>query len=120
MTTLIRVLFVSLLSFAATPDAMAYDCGDCPGDKAEAHEHVDAEAKAAAPAPDAAEGAAAEAPACSCAKGKTGETTWCAACKVGYHEGNKIGCEGCFKKASGQSDKACEKCAGAKKPDDES
>jgi len=107
MTTLIRVLFLALISFATTNNAMAFDCGDCPGDKAETHEHTEAHGD--------------EAPAvtCSCAKGKAGETVWCAACKAGYHEGKKIGCEGCFKKASGQSDKACENCAGPKKTEEE-
>ncbi len=110
MTALIRILFVALLTFAASSNAMAMDCGDCPGDKAENHEH------GADHADHAKKGEAAP---CNCAKGKAGETVWCDGCKAGYHEGKKMKCEGCFNKASGKSDKGCENCEGHKKTEDE-
>ena len=34
-----------------------------------------------------------------CAKGKSGETAWCSGCNAGYHDGEKIKCEGCWKAA---------------------
>ena len=110
MTALVRIFFVALLCMFASPDAMALDCGDCPGDKAgeqahgDDHSHAKEEAK----------------PACeSCAKGKAGETVWCDGCKAGYHDGKKMKCQGCFDKASGKSDKGCEKCSHGKSGDEE-
>jgi len=50
----------------------------------------------------------------SCAKGKAGETVWCAHCNKGFHEGAKIGCEGCFKaKSEGTACTSCAKSADA-------
>lgn len=44
----------------------------------------------------------------SCAKGKAGETVWCAHCNSGYHAGEKVACESCYKaKTEGT---ACTSC----------
>ena len=45
----------------------------------------------------------------ACAKGKAGEAVWCDSCKVGYVDGKKIACKGCFVAKTGGP--ACEVCA---------
>ncbi len=55
--------------------------------------------------------AAGEKSECACAKGKSGEAVWCDHCGVGYAEGNKVKCQGCWKqKADGTP------CTGCAKP----
>ena len=91
-----------------SPSALA-DCGNCPGDKVAGHDH----------GPDHVEGEKDKA-ACVCTKGKAGETVWCGACSAGDHDCKKMMCDGCFAKATGKSDKGCEKCSGHKEKEGES
>jgi hypothetical protein len=45
----------------------------------------------------------------ACAKGKTGETTWCDSCGVGYVNGEKVTCKACYEGKSGKAT-WCESC----------
>lgn len=51
-----------------------------------------------------------EAPAgcAACELGKSGETTWCDACGVGFVDGKKTKCKGCFAAKTGGPE--CESC----------
>ena len=75
----------------ASNDGLAH-CGSCAGD-----DHKD--------------GGDAKADTCSCKAGKDGASTWCDHCKVGHHEGKKISCEGCYKKATGEAKGDCGSCS---------
>ncbi len=59
-----------------------------------------------------AEPAVAEKPACVCADGKEGESVWCDQCNVGYADGKKSKCKGCWNAKSKGGD-----CAGCAKPE---
>ena len=41
----------------------------------------------------------------ACKKGQSGETIWCASCKIGYTDKSKIDCKDCFDKGT-----TCEAC----------
>ena len=98
MNWFLRLLFVTLLTFTmGTGDSYADD----------GHEHADKTEQAA----DGEAEKAPEATACSCSKAAEGASSWCDHCKVGHHEGKKMSCEGCYKKATGESDKDCSSCA---------
>ncbi len=98
MSRLLQLIFIVLLTFATSTNAYA-DCGDCPGDaKGEKHAHDG----------DHAHGDKAEkAKECACAAAKDGGSAWCDHCKVGNHDGKKYNCQGCYKKATGESTKDC-------------
>ncbi|MGB0638210.1 MAG: hypothetical protein ACPGTU_02685 [Myxococcota bacterium] len=102
MFRLARIFLIALLVFATSQNAMAADCGSCPGDHAGEHDHGDKGGEV-----DKTKAKGCE----SCTKGKSGEAVWCSHCKVGYVEGKKMKCEGCFNKATGKSDKGCESCS---------
>ena len=46
------------------------------------------------------------------AQGKAGEAVWCDACNVGYVDGTKTKCKGCFTAKTGGT--PCEACAAKK------
>ena len=46
---------------------------------------------------------------CTCPEGKSGDTTWCHGCKVGYVGGEKVHCGGCYTAKNGGP--ACQACA---------
>jgi hypothetical protein len=107
MNWIVRFLFVALLSFTAgSADAYA-DCGNC-GDAGHAdtekgdHSHGEKTEKTAE---------------CSCKSAKDGASYWCGHCGVGHHEGKKIKCEGCYKKATGESKEDCSSCTKKKGSD---
>ena len=105
MNWIVRILFVALLALTAgTSDAVA-DCGNC-GDAAHAEGAEEAGHHDKAKAGDKA--------ACACSKAKDGGSAWCDHCKVGHHDGKKIKCEGCYKKATGESKEDCASCSKAK------
>jgi hypothetical protein len=49
----------------------------------------------------------------ACQQGKSGKTVWCAKCDVGYVDGKKTACKGCFAQKTGGP--ACPVCS-KKKP----
>ena len=44
----------------------------------------------------------------ACTKGKAGETVWCTHCNTGYHAGEKVACESCYKAETDGT--ACTSC----------
>lgn len=45
----------------------------------------------------------------ACAAGKSGESTWCEKCDVGFVEGEKVKCAGCYAAKTGGPE--CEACS---------
>jgi hypothetical protein len=121
MNWIVRFLFVSLLTLTAGVSDAVAGCGSC-GDAAHAekghHEKAGHNDKAGHHDGKAKDGhhdkaKDGEAGDCVCSKAKDGGSVWCSHCKVGHHEGKKIGCEGCYKKATGESKEDCKSCAKA-------
>ena len=101
MNWMFRLVFAVLLTFSVgSTDAYA-DCGSC-GDAHHEKAEKDGEGEKAT---------------CSCTEGKAGESTWCSHCGVGYHEGKKVKCEGCYKKATGESKEGCKGCSSKPAPE---
>ena len=102
MRTLLTIALAGLLftitgCAKTTSDAAA-------ADEAPAAEAAPAAEEAAPAADDHADGAA-----CSCGKGNTGENAWCGSCGVGYVDGAKVACKGCYDAKTGGA--ACGGCA---------
>ena len=78
---------------APAPEAAAEEAApaeeDASAEEVDHQDHVHADSDAAPPK------AACE----SCAKGKSGETIWCTSCNAGYHNGEKVKCQGCWEAA---------------------
>ena len=110
MRTLLTIALAGLLftitgCAKTTSDAAAAD--EAPAaEAAPAAEEAAPAAEEAAPAAD--ETAHADGAACSCGKGKAGESAWCDSCGVGYVDGAKVACKGCYDAKTGGT--ACGGC----------
>ena len=112
MRTLLTIALAGLLftitgCAKTTSDAAAAD--EAPAAEAAPAAETAPAAEEAAPAAAGDETAHADGAACACGKGKAGESAWCDSCGVGYVDGAKVACKGCFDaKTSGT---ACSGCA---------
>ena len=105
MNWMFRIVFAVLLTFSTGISDAYAACGDCPGDAH--HEKAEKDGK----------DGNSEKAVCSCKAGKDGASTWCGHCGVGYHEGKKMKCEGCYKKATGESKEGCTSCSSKAEPE---
>ena len=94
MTWIVRFFFVALLTLTAGVSDAVADCGSC-GDAAHAEKGHHDKAGHADKVKDAATS-------CVCPKAKDG-SVWCDHCGVGHHDGKKIKCQDCYKKATGET-----------------